>query len=154
METVQNEIKLFVPWFVSAVLFHSSMTELPFSVSPSLFCRSYLSGNKVCRQLSCVWDISCHHNVGDGWPVSLHTVEHSNWCDTEHAIYQGPLLTFCVIVLWGVFSPLAIKAMSCSHTFTYTQTHVNIDYNPSTMLMAPVGLSWDRLTPKDTFNCL
>lgn len=92
---------LYLGWylFISAVLLHSSMTELAFSVSLSLFCRSYLSGNKVCRQLSCVWDISCHHNVGDGSAVSLHTVEHSNWCDTEHAIYQGPLLTFCVIVL-------------------------------------------------------
>ncbi len=40
--------------FISAVLHQSYMTDLPFSLSLSLFCCSYLSGNRVCRQLSWV----------------------------------------------------------------------------------------------------
>lgn len=80
---------------------------------------SHLSAYKICRQLSCVWAISCHHNVGAGWQLSLHTAENSNRCDTELGLHLSLWLTLCVTVL-GWFFLFAIKPMSHSDILRHT----------------------------------
>lgn len=65
----------------------------------------------VCRQLSWVWAISCHHNVGDGWAESLHPGETDVTLNLPHTrVYCWRFASLRLS-----FSPFAINPMPCSH---------------------------------------